>query len=881
MHEFRRRGLRVALASILLLWVAAGWGQATKAAKSPRDDLTIDPQTIMQPWTGDLDQMVERRIVRVLVVPSKTFYFNDKGRQRGATYDTFQLVEKELEKELARDKKSRRKHLKVQFFYIPVAREEIFSALVAGKGDIAAANLSITERREALVDFTTPHTTDVRELVVTGPGTPAVSTLDDLAGKEVFVRRSSAYYERLVELNDRFAAENKPLVKLKEAPDALEDEDLIEMLNAGLVPLLVVDKHIADFWKKVFPKITVHDAIAVHSGGKIVFINDAGLRMLGAAHASDVVGKSVLDFVHAESRVIVRQRMQAMLQRGETVPLISEKFLRADGTPFDVEVAATPVRYHDQPAVQVWVRDITDRRRAEAALRASEARLSQAQAIAHLGVWELDLSNLDDVNANALWWSDETYRIFGYVPGRVAISNELFFHAVPEADRPKIQAAVAQSIRDGTPYHVEHRIIRPDGAERIVREQSSIVHDSTGRPVRMTGTVLDVTEQRRLEEQLRQAQKMEAVGQLAGGLAHDFNNLLTTILTMCQMLQSDLPSDATVQGDLAAIKGAAEHGSELTRKLLAFSRHQRLQMRSVAVEPLVKEFVRLTRRMVPEDVEVELAAVPEGATVVGDPAALEQILMNLVTNSRDAMPSGGRLRIEVALAELDAEDCRIHGQGAPGAYVVLSVHDNGAGMDAETQRRMFEPFFTTKPVGKGTGLGMPIVYGLVKEHHGFVRTYSEEGAGTTVRIYLPAAAAGVAQEVAAGGEARGGAETILLVEDDEALRRSGMRVLTRYGYTVITACDGREALDIIRSATTAPDLIVSDVVMPHGSGPELLRALREAGIQAKVLFTSGYPARDVHERMPLEPGVPFLAKPWTIHDLVRRVREVLDTPAAT
>jgi CheY-like chemotaxis protein len=202
-------------------------------------------------------------------------------------------------------------------------------------------------------------------------------------------------------------------------------------------------------------------------------------------------------------------------------------------------------------------------------------------------------------------------------------------------------------------------------------------------------------------------------------------------------------------------------------------------------------------------------------------------------------------------------------------------------MDAETLRRMFEPFFTTKPVGKGTGLGMPIVYGLVKEHSGFVRAYSEVGAGTTIRVFLPAAAEGAAPGHEPRTEPRGGSETILLVEDDEALRRSGTRVLTRYGYTVVTARDGDEALAIVRSAGTPPDLIVSDVVMPHAGGPELLRALREAGVAARVLLTSGYPARDVHERTPLDPGVPFLAKPWTIQELVRRVREVLDQPVAT
>ncbi|MGA2384405.1 MAG: PAS domain S-box protein [Gemmatimonadales bacterium] len=615
------------------------------------------------------------------------------------------------------------------------------------------------------------------------------------------------------------------------------------------------------------------EAVAIHEDGRVVEANPAFLRLFGYDHLREVLGRSIFEFTAPETAGRVADAVRA----GREAPYEAVG-LRKDGSTFLGELVGRPAAYRGRQVRMTAIHDITERRRAEAALRASEARLSQAQAIAHLGVWELDLTNLNDVNANPLWWSEETYRIFGYEPGGVTVTNDLFFSAVPAADRPRIQAAVERSIRDATPYHIEHRIVRPDGAERIVREQSTIVRDAAGRPVRMMGTVLDVTEQRHLEEQLRQAQKMEAVGQLAGGLAHDFNNLLTTILTMCQMLQSDLPPDSTVQADLEAIRGAAQHGSELTRKLLAFSRHQRLQMRSVAVEPLVQEFLRMARRVVAEDVDVELAVEADGAAVVADPAALEQILMNLVTNARDAMPAGGRMRIEVGRVSLGEEDCRAYGQGTPGEYVVISVHDTGAGMDAETQRRMFEPFFTTKPVGKGTGLGMPIVYGLVKEHNGFVRTYSKVGRGTTVRVYLPAASESMPAPRPANAEARGGSETILLVEDDEALRRSGTRVLTRYGYTVITANDGREALEIVRSAAEPPDLIVSDVVMPHVGGPELLRALREAGVAAKVLFTSGYPVRDVHERTPLEPGVPFLAKPWTIQELVRRVREVLDAP---
>ena len=304
MHRCWRRTVRTVVAILSLLAAAPVCAQVSEAAKTPREDLTIDPKAIMQPWKGDLDEMVTRRIVRVLVVPSKTFYFNDRGTQRGVTYDAFQLVERELQKRIDRDQKLRRKHLQVKFFYVSVSRDEIFSALAAGKGDIAAANLSITPSREAIVDFAEPHTNGVREVVLTGPASPPLSTLDDLAGQDVFVRKSSSYYESLVALNTRFASEQKPLIKLREAPEELEDEDLIEMLNAGLVSVLVVDQHVADFWKKIFTKIVVHDTIAVRTGGRIAWAIRMGSPQLKAFLDSVVVA--------ATSGPLERQREQIL-----------------------------------------------------------------------------------------------------------------------------------------------------------------------------------------------------------------------------------------------------------------------------------------------------------------------------------------------------------------------------------------------------------------------------------------------------------------------------------------------------------------------------------------------------------------------------------------
>jgi PAS domain S-box-containing protein len=486
------------------------------------------------------------------------------------------------------------------------------------------------------------------------------------------------------------------------------------------------------------------------------------------------------------------------------------------------------------------------------------------------------------VDRNPLWWSDETYRIFGFRPGEVEVTNDLFFQAVHPEDVPRVRAAVAAALESGTAYTVDHRIRRPDGSLRVVREQASIERDARGAPLRMTGTVLDVTEQRRLEDQLRQAQKMEAVGQLAGGVAHDFNNLLTTVLASHELLAAQLPADGPHREDLEMIRQAAARAAELTRSLLAFSRQQALEPRAVSLEALLGNFVRLARRVVPEDVEVSVQVDTPSSVIRADPVAVEQMLMNLVTNARDAMAGGGTLRLTVGRGRLDEEHFKTHGWGEPGEYVTMSVSDSGAGMDRATLQHIFEPFFTTKPVGQGTGLGMSMVYGLVKQHGGFISVYSEPGRGTTVRVYFPSVEEPAGEHrVAPSPRPRGGHETILLVEDDASLRRTATRVLEKHGYTVVTATDGEDALGLVRSRPAAPDLIISDVVMPRTSGPQLLAALKAAGATPRMLFTSGYTARDVHERSMLERDVPFLAKPWTIDDLLRKVRDVLDQPAST
>lgn len=398
---------------------------------------------------------------------------------------------------------------------------------------------------------------------------------------------------------------------------------------------------------------------------------------------------------------------------------------------------------------------------------------------------------------------------------------------------------------------------------------------------RIAATVRDLTRQRKLEDQLVQAQKMEAVGQLAGGVAHDFNNLLTVIMSYSSMLLADIGANDAVRGDIQEISDAAQRAAALTRQLLAFSRKQVLQMRAVNVNAVVTDVEKMLRRLIGEDILLTTHLDPDLALINADPGQLEQVLINLAVNARDAMPRGGDLTITTGNAELSDEHGERYLGASAGNYVMLAVTDSGSGMNKEVQQRLFEPFYTTKGPGKGTGLGLATVHGIVKQSGGDVYVYSEVGHGTTFKVYFPRLTK--AEPVTTIPDHRpitpSGSETVLLAEDDEAIRTLGARVLGALGYNVLVARTGGEALRIVAEHTGRIDLIATDVVMPEMNGSQLVQRVLEARPGVRVLFMSGYTDDEVMRRGVIDGQTAFLQKPFTPDLLAHKVREVLDIPA--
>jgi PAS domain S-box-containing protein len=397
----------------------------------------------------------------------------------------------------------------------------------------------------------------------------------------------------------------------------------------------------------------------------------------------------------------------------------------------------------------------------------------------------------------------------------------------------------------------------------------------TPAPDQVVVFVMDVTERRKLEDQLRQAQKMEAVGLLAGGIAHDFNNLLTAILGYGDLLESGLLTEDPLREYVREIMSASRKAVDLTRNLLAFSRKQPLSVRPVSVNDTVAGALNLLRRLVTEDVSIRTVLSPERPVIMADPTQIDQILLNLASNASDAMPAGGTIVIETGRAELGEEFHQAHGFGAPGSYARLSVSDTGTGMDEETVRRIFDPFFTLKEPGKGTGLGLSTVYGIVKQHGGYITVESAPGAGATFTLYFPAAREGTAPPAPEAGAARGGTEVILIAEDDAPVRRLMAEVLTRRGYRVVEAADGVEAVELFRSAGRV-DLLILDSVMPGKNGRETYNEIHGSAPDVTVLFTSGHAQDLVMDKGVEEGRFRFIPKPVRPADLLRAVRDALD-----
>jgi two-component system cell cycle sensor histidine kinase/response regulator CckA len=422
-----------------------------------------------------------------------------------------------------------------------------------------------------------------------------------------------------------------------------------------------------------------------------------------------------------------------------------------------------------------------------------------------------------------------------------------------------------------------------DGSTKWTETQMSFIRDGAGRPVGILGIARDITDRRaaadahaHLEEQLRQSQKMEAIGRLAGGIAHDFNNLLTVITGRTSLLL-DLPLGPRERRDLELVLEAGERAAALTHQLLAFSRKQILQPRVLDLNGVITGIAPMLRRLIGEDIQLSIATRAPSCGVLADPGQLEQVVMNLAVNARDAMPRGGKITIETANVELDDAYAREHVNVQPGPHVLLAVSDTGVGMDAATRERIFEPFFTTKPEGQGTGLGLATVFGIVAQSGGTIWVYSEPGHGTTFKIYLPRVEATAVPPVAATpGPLPRGTETILLVEDDDGVRFVGEDALTRLGYRVLSARNAEEAVRASAAHTGRIALLVSDIVMPGLSGPDLRARLTAERPEMRALFLSGYaPDAAVRHGM-LDPSVPFLEKPFSPEALARKVRETID-----
>ncbi|MGE0790578.1 MAG: PAS domain-containing protein [Sandaracinaceae bacterium] len=604
----------------------------------------------------------------------------------------------------------------------------------------------------------------------------------------------------------------------------------------------------------------------VSADGAIGDSNPAFRRILGTP------APSFFDPIHPEDRARIETAWRDLLARPDGSAELELRVGRSRGAWSWVgALAQNRLDAPDIGAVVVLLRDIGSRKELTSQLTRMGNILSEGQRIAHFGSFEYVAATQETV------WSEEEFRIYGLDPAKGSPDYAtLLARCIHPDDRELLHRTFGEAMASRGVYELEHRIIRPDGTERIVVDVAHPYFDDDGNLVKYIGTTHDVTERRELEAQLLQSQKLESVGRLAGGIAHDFNNLLIPILGYASFVKEKLRPGSELYEDVEVIEEAGQQAARLTRQILAFSRKQVLQVRVVDLNQVVRDFERLAGRLLGEQIQWTSFLDPNLGRVRVDPGQIEQILLNLSVNARDAMPDGGRLTLETSNVVLDESYVRKHGgQLSPGKYAMLAVSDSGVGMDEATQSRIFEPFFTTKELGRGTGLGLATVFGIVSQHRGSVFVYSELGKGTTFKIYLPETDAAVDRDAPAPSEpAPAGGERILVVEDEDMVRRLVVDTLEADGYAVTGVSTPEEAiLRLTRGAEF--DLLFTDVVLPKLNGKQLFDRARVTLPALRVLYMSGYTDNVIVHHGILDAGVSFLEKPFAIQALRRKVREVL------
>ena len=603
--------------------------------------------------------------------------------------------------------------------------------------------------------------------------------------------------------------------------------------------------------------------------GDCITWSDETYRIFGVDPAAGPISyERYLELIHPDDRADVAAAVGWSLQTREPFAL-DHRIVRPDGSlhflhgrgGIVTDASGRPVRMLGA------VLDITSRKQAEEALRRANDRLNAVIQSSPLAISTLDADGI------VRSWNPAAERLFGWTAEEVIGRPLPAVHG--EADEFR---GTQRRVMQGEPVTaVEVIRKKKDGTPVTVNLVAAPLHEADGRITGILGLIEDVTGVKRLEQQFFHAQKLEAVGRLAGGIAHDFNNLLTVITSCSDLLLEDLGADDPKREDVAQIRKASESAAALTRQLLAFSRQQVLQPQILDLNETVAGTEKLLKRVIGEDIQLGTVLAPDLGMAIVDPGQVEQIIMNLAVNARDAMPGGGRLTIATANTDMDEAYVQNHPPARAGRYVMLAVSDTGTGMDASTQAHIFEPFFTTKPFGKGTGLGLATVYGIVKQSGGFIWVYSEPGHGTTFKIYFPWAGGSAERSAAAlAAKPQPGTETVLVVEDAASVRSVMRQVLERYGYAVLEAPDGETALQLAAKHHGPIHLLLTDVVMPGVSGRQLADRLLRLRPGIKVLYASGYTDDAIIHHGILEPGIAYLQKPFTRDALALKVRAVLD-----